>query len=527
MNRTVKNAKVVDATKFNMVKDRSDRALFLTALDFKFRNSFYLNKHEMVEKFGNIIDQINDPEYLYATAWYLGKILGLRLSPVLLTTRNVYKTAKNVSKEDVDFVVNNVFTRPDFISNAMVYYKMITKSSSISNIPDGFKSALKTALENFSPITLKKRKMKRREVKLADMIKVLRPRPSTPEKSLLYKAIIENTKGASLVVEKNDDGKVTKADSFVAVLSDKTVTKSDLADFVEDNLEKIAINELITNLSNIELNAKNIGIIGRRLSSIFNDAGALRFLNPFDLLMIGPRKLPKSTERYYFEREAWGVAIKDTGFKTLVDNLLIENFINTINIKAKNPLIMFDISGSMQGDPAKMGIKVLSFLLPILGRFTNSVQYFDFGNRIYDISSTMNPLLKKTPYEVAEFLCKKYENLPEGTALLSCLQSAISATKSKEIDGIIIISDEMTWADSKEALKGFRKIIPDHLHKTTFLYNVNQAQTGGNTAIEPSANISRVSGLDAKSLFLMEAMFDFDSFKNKIISAYRAAKKGK
>ena len=138
----------------------------------------------------------------------------------------------------------------------------------------------------------------------------------------------------------------------------------------------------------------------------------------------------------------------------------------------------------------------------------------------------MNKLLKKTPYEVAEVLCKEYEKLPEGTSLLRCLGSAISQPESREIDGIVIISDEMTWADSKSALDGFRTTIPKHLHSRTFLYNVNQSQTGGNTAIEPSANISRVSGLDAKSLYLMEAMFDFDSFKSKIITAYNNAKKG-
>ena len=36
---------------------------------------------------------------------------------------NVFNTKELVADEDIDFVVKEVFTRPDFIANAMFYYK--------------------------------------------------------------------------------------------------------------------------------------------------------------------------------------------------------------------------------------------------------------------------------------------------------------------------------------------------------------------------------------------------------------------
>jgi len=516
-----KLADKLESQQFNMVKDNVDRGLFLTSMDFKYKNSFYFNRNDKLIEFENLIkDNINDVDFLYALSWYTGKVLGLRLAPVVIITQLI--NAGKIDKDMLECVVNDVFTRPDFIANSLSYNKKINNAKSIAKIPQVYKDILRNKLSNFNEITLKKRRMERREVKLSDLIKVLKPRPRNQQMSKLYKDIIEKNRGASLVVEKSADGRVTKADSITAVLSDNTITDSEKSYYIEDNLRNLPINALLTNLTNIELNDNNCKVIASRIDSIFKDANAVRFLNPFDLIMLRSydwTNVFKET-RYRYHREGWNLVETSDSFVSSVNKILMKNIVNTININAKCPLILFDISGSMYGESVKMGIKILSFLLPIIGRFTDNIVYYDFGDNLHNKTNIMKNLLNKEPLDVAKVLCKHYYDLPEGTRLLDCTRKAV-LRHNDEIDSVMIITDEMTWADTRSSLTRFRSVIPSKLHDRSILFNVNRAQSGSNTAIEPSAQISRIAGLDAKMLYLIEAMFDFDNFKAKMIKSFK------
>jgi len=478
-----KHELVENSEGYDVYKDRIDRALFFVASNFKPKSSYYHTVQDKLKILENLIDQNykEDSDYTLALAHFLGTFMGIKLSPTIIATRIAISDSERVN--EIKKIVNSVFTTPKFVANSLGYIKFTKNSKSFMNCPDWFKNILKNKCETFRPETWLKSKMRRREIKAKDIIKALKVVPKTNELKELFGKIIKSR--APLVVERDEKTNKIKATEATSVISNNNLTDIDKYEFLTENLESLPINQLIRNLSKFKANdAKRIEA---RLNSIFSSGSALRFLNPFDL-----------------------VGLSDTEVQTPIiralDRVLEQNIL--IDSNCNNPLVLFDISGSMNYSGYITGSKFLSLILPNF----NSYNFYGFNTRDVNLTKDVNELIGGCgPNQIFSKLSSYLRRLCfGGTALLDSMQAVLE--KEANTDLLIIVTDEETWAESQE-ITHFKRFLPKHLFGKTILINVEPT---GKTAFTPDSEVVRMSGLDAKIFNYIPAIVNFDVFKKNI-----------
>jgi hypothetical protein len=388
--------------------------LYLEASNLKIKfDSFYNTADEKLEHFIILANEVatKNPDYVLGLAKFLADN-GLKLSPVVLLS---VLSNKNFSfrNENLKFVFNT----PQRIAEAVALSKKLKLNNSFK------KHVLKISLENMNSFTLRKNKMLNRKVKLKDLIKLLRPKPQTDELKSLYKAIIENSK----------DSKMKETETFVRVKSSKELSKKDKAQYFVDNIEKMPINELIRNLKFIDENFYFEGSVDlqRRVIARLNSINDLRFLNIFDLIEAAIA-VPQ-LEKAIFE--------------------IIRNFTNNVKEKFnynEDVTVLFDASGSMQGDALHNGFKYLVLFSNIF----NNVDLRFFGNRLWpeDTSAGIIPLVKSGHLKDA---FKRFST-PDGTSLLLSTRQLLE--EKPKLKTLIVISDEVSWGEGSDLTKDINEI---------------------------------------------------------------------
>lgn len=525
MNKTIrkdsKNSTIINEEGFKVYKRPIDVDLFLHSCAFRFKNSFYHSDKEIVEYLIDLIHK-NDSNFVYALAYYLGKEIGLRLSPTIMTTELALSDSADWKK--IEKIVNDIFTRPDFLANSCGYikYKFNVKSF-MEKLPEEFRKILKTRLENFNELTLKRRKMRRKEIKLSDLIKTLKPRPKNEEMSKLYKAIIENDKLASLKIE-IENGEIQKAEHLTAAISSDKVLRNEKTKFIVENIDNIPINALLKNLSYLPETREAIKKLEVRLEDFFK-FGNKRFINPFDLIML----------EHDWKANNYDVIDEYSKFDlngSLIVNELIQEVLNKILDKyiipkfenIYQPTILYDYSGSMYGEPHRIGSKFITMITDLLRNDSNTrlLNFYLFNQRIVDYSSEIRTILRdctafnKRDFNYLQFAQKFYNRISPngGTALLDAIKYALNTNSGT--DFLVIVTDEATWTDSYY-IEAYKRIIPQKLYGRTILFN---ACPGVGTVFKPSIDVIKVSGLNNVTLDIIKAMSNFTEFKNEIINNF-------
>lgn len=511
------HTKVKNAEGYVVYKMKDDQALFMTAISFVPRSSFYNSVKKQLENFEQLIDRMitSEPKFVIALAWYIGKIMGIRLSPVLMAARLAEK-GHNIKR-----IISDVFTRPDFIANFLSYWK--NRVNGLQALPKEVFTSLKRQFESYNELTLKRRKMLSREFKLKDLIKILKPHPKDSKTSLLYRAIIEDSKGSKLETKVNKEtGAIESSEHTTAAISDDRVSHSAKQEFVQKSIKDLPINSLIKNLS--FLTAASAPELKSRLTSLFKSGNGLRFINPFDLIFL------ESVDHRGYNQ---GVRV-DPEIVNVCDEVLKE-FV-TFECNARKPVILYDRSGSMKderdgGSAHRVGSKFLSMLN---GLFLRDFRFYTFSARhswgcygrqenshlpaaILDVTAKFKEesVLGLGPNALAKRIQDKIQ-CEGGTELLEAMQWTIK--NNPEMDLFVVITDEMTWAEP-HLIEAYRRMIPEYLAGKVLLINVAPSQT---SVFKPTAKIIRISGLDGKIIKLIEAVTDFSGFKKRLIEQYEA-----
>ena len=496
--------KIVNEEGYQVYKMRDDQALFLEASSFTPRNSFYHTTKDRLMNFESLIDRliVSDIKFVLALTWFLGKVMGVRLAPVIMTMRLAENTGHQLQK-----IVKDVFTRPDFIANAFGYWKH--QKGEIKSFPRDIFQLLKKQLESFNEVTLKNRKMLHREFKLKDLIKILKPMPKDAKRSKFYRAIIEDGKASKLSVEIDEKtGKVKKADHVTAAISDNRVSHAAKKKFVQESMKNIPINALIKNLS--FLTDEDAPVLKERLEAIFKSGDGLRFVNPFDLILL---------ESLHFRGYNTEVRVNQS-ILNILDQIL-KKYVS-FELSAQKPVILYDRSGSMAGEGHRTGSK---FLALVDNLFSKDYKFYTFASSRWDQCGE-----SETPAAIVD-VTEHFKDLHDGPNMIARhIQSSIkcyggtelleaakwTVSQNPEMDLFIIITDEVTWAESVN-IEIHRRIIPDHLAGKVLLINVAPAQK---SVFKPTAKIVRISGLDGKILQMVKAITDFDQFKKDIIARF-------
>jgi len=474
-------------------KENSDRNLLLQSSAFKIRNSFYWTAEDTLKNLETAIDDVNDINYKLGLAYFLTNYLGIRLSPVIMTTRlamqmdNTYINFAN--KNLITKIVNSIMDRPDKITNAIAYAQYSKGSGKA--LPPFYKRALKDAFEKFDPYTLRKFRLKRRKVKTADVIKLLHPKPKNLELSRLYKAILENSKEAS----------IEKGTVITEVLSDTKKTAEEKTAWITTNLEGIPINATVRNMRSIDSSDKNLNILYNKLRKglrVENGFPVVKIVNPFDILVAGTNS--------------------DAKKMAVIDKALSE-FVNAIDIGLANLNVSFlvDISGSMgkyggilsmDREEKDSGIdkvaKYMAFLLPMMK--DASIKLYAFDTKVYDRTNLVELYKANSNSLINLYSLIKRDFIPRGgTALADAVRYVSNKDKP---DLLIVFSDEVSWADNRGTF------VTD---ANTAIIAINPDPQSG-TVFDPTKPIIKLSSLDAKIFYYIPILANFGKFKKWIKS---------
>lgn len=474
-------------------KEKDDKSLFLNASALRLRNSFYWNAKETLKAFEELVDVNRDFKYKMAVAKFLSKMLGIRLSPVIIATREAMKLKpvnhefwmNDVSIDDareyVKDVTNEIMDRPDKITNALAYAQY--HWGEFRSLPPFYKKVLRNALERFDAYSLRKFKLKRRAVKMADAIKTLRPRPRDDEMAELYKAIIENSPEAAI----EDDAVITQ------VLSDTKKTKEEKKEWVEKNIENLPFNALIRNLRNVPYTKKNAELLKRRLSrALRTEAGlpVVKIANPFDILSAG---LNSGYEE----------------FMEVVDEALGE-FLTNIELVDNGTKVTFlvDISGSMSSywnneGGINIAAEYFALLYPTLKNA--EITQYAFNTRISNRSGKVALYRRniKSPVTIKSLFFKDFKT-GGGTSLAGAVRKVV---KLEAPDLLIVLSDDVSWADQKS-----NRVFNVGCN----VIAINPYPQGNFTVFSQNIPVIKISSLDAKIFYYIPLMANFGKFKNWI-----------
>jgi hypothetical protein len=464
----------------SLFKTPADVNLYSVASAFKLRNSFYWTSNDTLKVLENAIDNEKDFEYKAGLALFLSKFLGIRLSPVILLSRLSKGLFTQYDKEKLAKVTLDVMDRPDKIANSIAYAQYAYGNG--KELPPYFKRALKHAFERFDAYTLRKFKLRRRKVKTADVIKLLHPKPRNKVMSNLYKALIENSKEAT----------IEKGTVITEVLSDSKLSEKEKTLWVTSNLSKLPLNSLIRNLASIEDTEENLRIIRARLLNamrVENGYPIVKVFNPFDLLNLLDSK------------------ISDRKLYIILD--VITAFVNAIDLGIEGKKIKFlvDISGSMRGESIANAKKYFMLLVPML-KGKNKLSFSSFNTHLYSLDNVIGNN-KNDVYSIFNYFNQVF-TLSGGTSLLDSIKKVID---TEHPDLVVVFSDEITWADAD--------VVSPKLNFGVPIIAVNPAPNSSGTAFNPKNKIVRLSSIDAKILYFIPALTDFSAFKSWIKSLIR------
>jgi len=425
LNKGSKRTRKVINPEGSIVLKRSDEIqLYLEASNLNIKeDKFYQSAKD---KLASLIKMAREANQAYVFG--LGRFLtdnGLKLSPVVLysvlSDRHVPINASAIK----------TFNTPQRIAEAVSLQNL-----KIVKLNNQFKKKiLKKALENMSEFTLRKNKMLKRKVKEKDLIKLLRPKPANAEMAKLYKAIIEDDKLS----------KMKETETFVRVKSSKEMNTKDKLDYLTNNVDRLPINELIRNLKFISENAdfrKDFELKSKVIAKLQNIKD-MRFLNVFDLI---------TTVVY----------VPDFS-KALSE--VVKKFCDDVKAKFdynESATVLFDLSGSMEGEGIEKGFKYLVLFANIFGNlklrcFSEELLKDTYQNVITDIN--------KGNYKIA---LNKLDTIG-GTALLDSLDKLIDEGKTES--NIIIISDEVSWLEGDDLSVRIKEISDKLKGKKVILVN--------------------------------------------------------
>lgn len=362
------------------------------------KDEFYTTANERLNSVIKLSQEV-EPNYVLGLAQFLSEA-GIKLSPVVLLSA---LSNKHQSFRGYDFT--SIFNTPQRVADAIALNNMGVK------LNNSFKKhVLRDSLAKMSNYTLAKNQMKNRKIKTRDLIKLLKPQwehITDVKKEELYKSIIEGT--------------CKSPQTLVRVKSDSTLSNEDKIKYYEDNIDKISINELIRNLrfiveeTSFSQNIKLQQQLHKKLESITD----FRFLNIFDLIVV-------ATELPQLEKLLMDIVKKYCdAMKPMIDTSFTR--------------ILFDVSGSMSVQGRDRGF----LYLVLFSLLYDKVDLHFFGNNLYPIDNRPIELIKKGKLKDAKSLI----SANDGTELVKCINNLVDQF---ECQNVIVISDEVSWADADE-----------------------------------------------------------------------------
>ena len=365
------------------------------------KDKFYETADSQLNRLETLVDSLKDKKFAGQAAVYARTQFGMRSITHALIGELV---AKVKGQEWTKNAVNKAIYRPDDMTEMAAYY--LTKYG--KPIPNSLKKGIREAFGKFDAYELSKYRGENKAVKLIDLVNLVRPKPVKDNKTAL-KQLVEG----ELKNEKTWETKLTQA-------GQQAETEEDKAELKGAAWAKL-----------IKKGELGYFALLRNLRNIINDA---------------PEALDEALEQLTDKKRIKGSLVLPFRFVSAVDEIeklgskearkTIKALNEALDIATANvpkfdgeTLIALDVSGSMSGQPSKIG----SLFAAILAK-SNDADIILFSDHAkYKSVNTADSTLT---------IANSISFAMGGTNFHSIFETA-----NKKYDRIIILSDMQGWME--------------------------------------------------------------------------------
>ncbi len=281
-------------------------------------------------------------------------------------------------------------------------------------------------------------------------------------------------------------------------------------------MKRAGINQLIRNLINTEYNEEQLEIIKNRLVDVLinlekGDYSILKKLNVYSLfsLVLSPK-------------------FEDKKYRSIIELLekILYYWINyskyvSITNEGEKLVVIQDLSGSMSWREDLLRSAILLTLL-LIKNSSLEIVVFDVN---YDIETEYFKdylKYKGTPLKMTYEIFKGLEKLGRkkyfrGTALREAVKGVID--EFDEIDKMVIISDEVSWAEDVWNEKNLLVYFPKEIRKVPKVIFYNPERNDND--VQVVENVIRIAGLSTQ---VFGILYDLKNLKKEILERYNSLK---
>jgi len=427
-------------------------------------NQHYKSGNEQISELATLID-INDKKYAAKAALVARNKFGMRS----VTHVTAAEISRSVSGESwVKFFLNEVFRRPDDITETLAYY--VSKYG--KPIPNSLKKGIALALPKFNEYQIAKYRGEDKNFSLIDAVNLTHPQPTEAIAKLMVGTLkSEDTWEARLSAAGKDAEKKSKVWN----------------DLLSEN--KLGYLALLRNLRNILTQADD-KTVDLACEALVNEVAIEKSL-------VMPFRFNTAIEAL---REHYTDAPSSAKTKKVIQALSDATDISLKNVPrlSGDTLIAMDCSGSMDGRP----IQIASMFAAALAKVNHNADVMRFSDNAEYI--LVNPA--DSTMGIADCLLQNLSM--RGTDFNSIFKKA-----NKAYNRIIILSDMQSWINyytPKESVKAYRSKYNCNPH--IFSWDLQ----GYGSLQFPEDKVYALAGFNDKAFKIMEAL---ETDKNALINS--------
>jgi hypothetical protein len=395
--------------------NQSDELAFVSLLLTSFVNDqFYRTAEESLKSLQDLVNKIDDKEFLAKAAIFARKEFGMRsITHALTGELSSHISGKEWSKNFYQKVIHRV----DDMSETLAYYLKNKTNSKTPKIPNALKRGFASAFDKFDNYQLAKWRSEKGEVKLIDVVNLVHPQPTDKNHEALSQLVVGNLKNTATW------------ESMLSSAGQKASDEEELKDLKAGAWEELISTgrlgyfSLLRNLRNIILQSPK------------SASAACQLLENENLIK-------KSKVLPFRFTKAWEEISKmesNSEVRKVLKSINAALEISLVNVPVfeGETLVVVDVSGSMSGKPSEIASLFAAMLVK-----ANECDIMTFANYAKYMSYD--------PCDSIMALRNTFKFSGGGTNINDVFNKA-----SKKYDRIIILSDFQSWIGEDKPEKEF------------------------------------------------------------------------
>lgn len=451
----------------------------------------YRSGDEVLNKIRGLVTTIEDKEFVAKAALYARNEFGMRSTSHVLAGEMANINATSGTSWGRDFY-NAIVYRVDDMMEILGYYM---EKNQGKPLPNALKAGFAEAFKRFDAYQLAKYKGDTRAVKLVDVVRLVRPKPTTKNADALAKLLKGELKNTQTW-----EAKISAAGHIKDEKEQSAARNEAWADLLKEN--KLGYLALVRNLTNIAKDADD-ATFELALKALVNaDAIKKSLIFPFQLYTA------------YREVESNGRIGKAGRIAKIMDHLSQALDISCANVPEMpgKTLVAIDISGSMDSSVSNMNSTncvTLATLFGVILAKANDADVIQFQT-----SAKFVPVLKsRSTLDTVKMLART-----SGGTNFESIFNLINS-EGKKYDRIFILSDMQAWIQTDWSPATMLARYRSKVGANPFIYSFDLKGNGTMQFKEADPKVIPLAGFSEKVFDIMKVA---EQDKNALVNAIEA-----